>query len=134
MYLAVPLVSNRDNTLAKAICKILKDVGYEIISEWVLWDDPNPNLKPGEIYQRDYQAIESCDLLVAEISKPSIGVGMEIMLAKTFGKKILCVNKETSISNFLKGTPEISTLCYSNLDDLQIKIRSKLSCKDLNLP
>ena len=86
-YLAVPLVNNRDNTLAKAICNILKNARCEIISEWVLWDDPNPNLNPEEVHRRDYQAIESCDLFVAEISKPSLGVGMEIMLAKTFGKK-----------------------------------------------
>ena len=129
MYLAVPLINNRDSTLAKDICKILEDVGCEIISEWVLWDDPNPNLKPEEVYKRDYQAIELCDLLVAEISKPSIGVGMEIMLAKTFGKKILCLHKETTISNFLKGIPNVSTLFYSNLDELQIKIDQNFLAK-----
>jgi len=129
VYLAAPLVNNRDNTLTKTIYKILKNAKCEIISEWVLWDDPNPNLNPVEVYQRDYQAIESCNLFVAEISKPSIGVGMEIMLAKTLGKKILCLHSQTSISNFLKGTPNVVIIFYSDLNELQIKIDQNFLAK-----
>jgi len=129
VYLAAPLVNNRDNLLTLAIYKILKNARCEIVSEWVLWDDPNPNLNPEEVYQRDYQAIESCDLFVAEISNPSIGVGMEIMLAKTLGKKILCLYNQTPISNFLKGTPNVKILFYSNLNELKIKIDQQFLAK-----
>ena len=121
-YLAVPLVDNRNSSLAKNIAQILQDLGWDIISEWVLWDDPNPNLKPNDVYERDYNAIQSCDYLIAEISYPSIGVGMEIMLAKSFGKKIICIHNKTKISNFLKGMPGITIINYIDMNDLATKL------------
>jgi len=126
-YLAVPLVNNRDSNLAKNIVQILKDLGCEIMSEWVLWDNPNPNLDPDGIYKRDYNAIKSCDCLIADISRPSIGVGMEIMLAKSLGKKIICLYSDTKISNFLKGMPGITKIRYSNLKELNQKLRSDIA-------
>ena len=126
-YLAVPLVNNRDSNLAKNIVQILKDLGCEIMSEWVLWDNPNPNLDPDGIYKRDYNAIKSCDCLIADVSDPSIGVGMEIMLAKSLGKKIICLYSDTEISNFLKGMPGITKIRYSNLKELNQKLRSDIA-------
>jgi len=126
-YLAVPLVNNRDSNLAKNIVQILKDLGCEIMSEWVLWDNPNPNLDPDGIYKRDYNAIKSCDCLIADVSRPSIGVGMEIMLAKSLGKKTICIYSDTKISNFLKGMPGITKIRYSNLKELNQKLRSDIA-------
>ena len=126
-YLAVPLVNNRDSNLAKNIVQILKDLGCEIMSEWVLWDNPNPNLDPDGIYKRDYNAIKSCDCLIADVSHPSIGVGMEIMLAKSLGKKIICLYSDTKISNFLKGMPGITHIPYSNIRDLSKKLRYEIT-------
>ena len=126
-YLAVPLVNNRDSNLAKNIVQILKDLGCEIMSEWVLWDNPNLNLDPDGIYKRDYNAIKSCDCLIADISRPSIGVGMEIMLAKSLGKKIICLYSDTKISNFLKGMPGIDIISFHNVNELAKKLRQKIS-------
>ncbi len=126
IYLAVPLQKNRNNQLAKEIHKILIKFGCQVLSEWVLWDNPNPNLDPKGIYERNYKAIKTCDLLIAEASNPSIGVGMEVMYAHILGKKIVCVYMGTNISNMVKGLPGIILLNYVDLNDLAEKLGSEI--------
>lgn len=128
VYLAVPLLHNRNKVLTKDIFKIIKNMGCEIVSDWILLDDPNPNLDAKGIYERDSKAISSCDVLIAEVSEPSIGVGMEIMLAYSYGKKIICIHKNTKISNILKGMPRVCILSYANTSDLSEKLRDAIFC------
>lgn len=113
---------NRDNQLAKEIHKILINYGCQVLSEWVLWDDPNPSLDPKAIYKRNHEAIKACDLLIAEATNPSIGVGMEVMYAHTLGKKIVCAYRGTNLSNMVKGLPGIILLNYIDLNDLAEKL------------
>ncbi len=99
---------------------MLKNFGFDIISDWILLENPNPNLDYRGIYERDSNAIKTCNLFIAEVSQPSIGVGMEIMLAKVFEKKIVCIHrKDKKISNFLIGLPGVLILSYDNLDELK---------------
>lgn len=124
VYLSVPLRNNRNQSLAKQIYAILNECGYEIISDWILLDNPNPNLDTKGIYERDYNAIKSCNLFIAEVSQPSIGIGMEIMLAKVFEKKIVCIHRrDKKISNFLIGLPGVLILSYDNLDELKDNLK-----------
>lgn len=46
--------------------------------------------KPAEIYDRDMNWLYHCDLVVAEVTSPSHGVGYEIAIALTLGKPVLC--------------------------------------------
>lgn len=126
-YLAVPLVINRDSNLAKNIVQILKDFEYEIISEWVTWNNPNPNMDPIQIVKRDLEAIANADLLISDVSSPSIGVGMEIMYAHTLRKKIICLHSTKKISNLIKGIPDIIVIKYSSINDLRSKLSSELT-------
>jgi len=126
-YFAVPLVKNRNKKKAKLISKILFNLGFQITNEWVLWDDPNPNMVPREIYERDIQAIKRCDFFVCEVTLPSTGIGIELMVAKKFQKKLICIYKKTDISNLVQGMPGIIKIKYSNYTDLSNKLRSKIS-------
>jgi len=132
IYLSVPLQTNRNQNISKTIYQILQDLGCKVISSWVIWDDPNPNLNPMEIYQRDYEAIKACDLLIAEVTKPSTGVGMEIMLASTFHKKIICLHKKSRLSNMIKGLPGIVIFHYKTKDDLKLFLKSEIIYKNCN--
>ncbi len=120
VYLAVPLRNNRNRLTAKKIYETIEDLGSKVLSDWILLDDPNPGLTPNGIYLRDYDAISSCDLFLADVSKPSIGVGMEIMLAKHLGKRIICIHKnDEKVSNFLLGMPKTSIIPFDTIDDLK---------------
>jgi hypothetical protein len=54
-----------------------------------------------------------CDVLVAEVSTQIHGVGMEIMLAHTLGKPVVCLHKPgIRLSGMLRGMPGIVLLEY----------------------
>jgi len=128
VYLAVPLRNNRNRLTAKKIYETIEDLGSEVLSDWILLDDPNPGLTPNGIYLRDYDAISSCDLFLADVSKPSIGVGMEIMLAKHLGKKIICIyQNDKKVSNFLMGMPKTLVLSFDTINNLKNILRDNLS-------
>ena len=61
---------------------------------------------PGDIYQRDVDWIDESDLLVAEVSTPSHGVGYEIGYALDQGMPVLCLyNKAVVVSKMITGNP-----------------------------
>ena len=43
-----------------------------------------------EVYKHDVQCVMDCDLLLAEVSYPAIGLGFEIATALTHKKRVLC--------------------------------------------
>lgn len=56
------------------------------------------------IILEQHQAIKESDVVVADVSKPSHGVGMEVILARVIGKPVLCLSKRGSrISNTLRS-------------------------------
>lgn len=125
IYLSVPLVLNRDGKKAEKISNIISNLGEEIISDWVTLKNPNPGLDERGIFERDYLAIKSCEVMLAEVSEPSIGIGMEIMLAHTLKKKIICIHQNKKISNFLKGIPNVSILSYDDIRSLEQKLENE---------
>lgn len=123
-YLAVPLSFGRNLDFAKRIAKALKKLGYNITSPWVLDEDPSWGMTAEKITKRDLEAIEQSDLLVADVSKPSTGVGMEIMYALMKGVKVVCVTRAgLPISGLVAGNPKISLTIISNEDELEDKLK-----------
>jgi len=59
---------------------------------------------PQEVFQHDTQCVKDCDLLLAEVSYPAIGLGYEIATALQLKKKILAVAKtEAKVSRLVLG-------------------------------
>lgn len=78
-------------------------------------------IEPREVYHRDLKWVEECDLLVAEVSTPSHGVGYEIALALLLGKPVLCCyRKGRKISKMILGNthPKLNLYDYERVDDL----------------
>jgi len=116
----VPLIKGRDLESAHRIAEIIKGLGNKVVSDWVVAKDPGWSLTPEAVYQRDTQGVRTCDSLVAEVSTPSHGVGMEIMLAHMLGKRVICVcQKGTRLSRLLRGMPNTEIIEYSSLEDLE---------------
>ena len=83
-----------------------------------------------DIYARDVRWIRESDVLIAEVSQPSIGVGYEIAYAEALGKPILalyCLDAEKTISAMISGNPHITTLEYQSLDHLWPRLHEELS-------
>ncbi len=74
-------------------------------------------LEAAEVYQRDVNWIENCDLLVAEVSTPSHGVGYEIAYALGLGKPVFCCyHQEAKVSKMILGNidPNLVLCGYQN--------------------
>ena len=78
------------------------------------------------IYESDIMRIKESDVLVAEVSVPSLGVGYEIAFAEKLGKKILCLYKGNNggrLSAMISGNPNVVLLEYDGENDLEEKIK-----------
>ena len=62
----------------------------------LIWRNPDVmeearHRRRGMVYERDVNWIQNCDVLIAEVSVPSHGVGYEIGFALNMGKPVLCL-------------------------------------------
>jgi hypothetical protein len=71
--------------------------------------------------------VKSSDIILAEVSKPSHGVGMEIMLAYMEGKRIiLLAKKDVKLSALLEGIKDAVIIRYEDEEELLEKLRKEL--------
>ena len=88
-----------------------------------------------EVYARDARWIRECNVLVAEVSVPSHGVGYETGFALSLGKRILALYQEgRNISKMLSGNPDpnLSVLCYTTPEEAVLEIRKFLHLHQLS--
>lgn len=98
----------------KKIVSHLKKLGNTILSEHVVFDDVmnyEKKFSDREIFERDIKWIKDCELMIAEVSNPSLGVGYEISLALSIKKPVLCLYKRgIFLTRMLTGNS------YTNLE------------------
>ncbi len=74
-------------------------------------------LGPREVYQRDVAWIIESDVLIAEVSVPSHGVGYEIGYALDKGKPVLALHQcDRKVSKMISGNPEALLLVKAYQD------------------
>jgi len=87
-------------------------------------------ITPQEIYERDTAWIRACEVLVAEVSTPSHGVGYEVAYALSLNKPVLCVYRAgRPVSKMLSGNshPSISVKSYRDAEEAVELIRGFLT-------
>jgi 2'-deoxynucleoside 5'-phosphate N-hydrolase len=121
-----------DAALYSQIIEYLKTFG-EVLTEHV--GDPNlTNLGddgPTDrfIHNRDLDWLLSADVVVAEVTTVSMGVGYEIGRAVAAGKKVLCLFRPDSgknLSAMITGCPELEVFGYGNLDEAKSAVSAFL--------
>jgi 2'-deoxynucleoside 5'-phosphate N-hydrolase len=61
-------------------------------------------ISPQDVYLRDIQWIEQADMVIAEVSTPSHGVGYEVAYALSIDKPVLCLYQQgQAVSKMLTG-------------------------------
>ena len=123
IYFAGSIRGGRENAeLYNQIIEYLKTIG-EVLTEHV--GDTNisslgEQSKEEHIHDRDLKWITECDILIAEVSTPSLGVGYEIKDAIAKNKKILCLyhpQENKSLSAMIAGSPNVTNKSYTNLNE-----------------
>ena len=77
------------------------------------------------IYQRDMDWLLSSDVVVAEVTIPSLGVGYEIGRAVENKKPVLCLYRagsEKKLSAMIAGCPDLHVAGYSSLNEAMMRI------------
>jgi nucleoside 2-deoxyribosyltransferase len=114
----------QDALLYSQIIRLLKERG-KVLTERVGYEDPDraeSGLSDETIYRRDMSWLEEADILVAEVTVPSHGVGYEIARAEALKKDILCVHRPGAaqpLSALIAGNPNVRCEAYERLEQLK---------------
>jgi 2'-deoxynucleoside 5'-phosphate N-hydrolase len=111
IYFACSITGGRaDELIYQQLVTALEKQGHHVPTALLASPDVMPlegMVLPAEVYARDVDWISGCDLLLAEVSTPSHGVGYEIGYALSLGKKVLCLHHESSkVSKMILGNPD----------------------------
>lgn len=73
------------------------------------------------IYEKDMAWLREADVVVAEVTAPSLGVGYELAKAEDMGKPVLCLYRELpdrKLSAMIAGNPAFAIRTYQDPDEL----------------
>ncbi len=113
----------QDAALYAELIEHLKNFG-EVLTEHIgdpgltLLGDDGPNDR--FIHDRDLDWLLSADVVVAEVTTVSMGVGYEIGRAVAAGKKVLCLFRSDSgknLSAMIAGCPDVEVVHYKTLNE-----------------
>ena len=113
-----------DVELYREIVCTLQEGGYRVLAGMVTAADVSAHgesIAPAEIFARDLRWIGEADVLVAEVSMPSNGVGYEIAAARyRFGIPVICLWRaaySARCSAMISGDAGIELIEYDALSD-----------------
>lgn len=131
-FFACPIRGDRKRLpIYRQIVLIMEEEGITLVSKHQTQDkiiSSENKLSPVDIYRRDWGWLRMADVFVAEITKPSGGVGAEVADAAHMGKPILGLYEkayENGVSAYLRGKIEFAgTLFpYSNVAEIRPAVR-----------
>jgi hypothetical protein len=124
IYFAGAIRGGRDDTsIYLQIVSMLTRYGT-VLTEHIAdpnLDDGGEELSDQQIHDRDLEWLRSCDCLVAEVTKPSLGVGFEIGKATEWEIQVLCLyrpSESRSLSAMIAGCDNVTVETYRSVDEL----------------
>jgi hypothetical protein len=125
IYFSCSITGGRnDQAIYQKIVDFLVTNGHEVptahLSKAEVMEEERV-IDPAYVYERDVRWVNECDLLIAEVSTPSHGVGYEVALALLQDKPVLCCYRQgTTISKMILGNsqPNLKLFAYSGETEL----------------
>jgi len=131
IYLACTVRGDRGGVVAgRTICERLQQHGHEVLTTHLLADDVNDaesQLSEAQVYRRDLEWLSRCDVLVAEASGSSYGVGFEVGYvlgrARDTGQRVVLLYdaaRRQAISRLITGNCDeaCDTFAYTSVEEL----------------
>lgn len=109
---------------------LTEHVGHKFVS------DLEGKISEEEIFNRDMSWLKESQVVVAEITTPSLGVGYELSQAEFFKKPVLCLYRNVAdkkISAMIAGNSYFSLCEYKDIGDIKnifTKFFNDLGLKD----
>ena len=81
------------------------------------------------IHDRDIDWLRQADMIVAEVTTPSLGVGYEIGRAVEWGTRVICLHRPSTrrLSGMIAGSPGVQVIAYATVAELESLLASALS-------
>jgi nucleoside 2-deoxyribosyltransferase len=131
IYLACTVRGDRAGVAAgRAVAASLARQGHQVLTTHLLADDveaAESALTETQVFQRDLDWLTRCDVLIAEASGSSYGVGFEVGYvlgrASTTGQRVILVYdlaRRDAISRLITGNcdPACTTFGYGSIEEL----------------
>lgn len=125
IYFAGSIRGGRDDReIYGQIITILKNYGQvlaEHIADAKISSYGQTNMTDAEIYTKDTNWIKEADVIIAEVTNPSLGVGYELGFAESLGKKIIALYRKSEdkrLSAMIAGNKNINCVEYKEVSDL----------------
>lgn len=112
----------QDAELYQKLIKELNKFG-NVLTEHIGTVESEDELTDRSIHDRDMVWLKEADVVLAEVTTPSLGVGYEIGRAISESKPIYCLYREQTgkrVSAMIKGSPDV--ICYSYYDMAEVKL------------
>jgi hypothetical protein len=140
IYLACTVRGDRGGVAAgRTICARLQAHGHDVLTTHLLADDveqAESTLTETQVYERDLDWLTRCDVLVAEASGSSYGVGFEVGYvlgrAATSGQRVILVYdlaRRHVISRLITGNCDAActTIGYASQEELAALIDQRFA-------
>ncbi|TFF91434.1 hypothetical protein EU545_04085 [Candidatus Thorarchaeota archaeon] len=121
-YLSGPIIHEhlQKRDFYTTVVEVLKERGIEVFAPQFLVP-----AEAREIFLRDVKWVRQSDFLIGEVSNPSLGVGMEIMLAVELKKPVLLFRQTDSgrLSRMVLGATGKALFTYDEPSEVQSILR-----------
>ena len=125
------MIANRALERAKLMARAIEDSGSQMTSPWVL-GPVEGSASAVTVFLRDMTGAEQSDAIVADVTEPSIGVGMEIMAAYKANRRVILVVKKGKVtSRMLQHMEGTETLVYKEDEEVYEGLKRLLSPRPL---
>lgn len=133
IYFAGSIRGGREDALIyRQLIEDLKKYGA-VLTEHVGSEEVSFDLSDRHIHDRDMDWLTNSDILIAEVTTPSLGVGYEIGRAVAMGKPIVCLYRKTNnsfLSAMIAGSASLDVHEYSSVKEAA-EIFNKLFSEDV---
>jgi len=96
-------------------------INSEFVADKDLTSYGNIELTDYEIYKRDIDLIDQSELIIADITVPSLGVGYELAYAERLNKKVICLYHHIEgkkVSAMIAGNKNFKVFSYEKKEDI----------------
>jgi 2'-deoxynucleoside 5'-phosphate N-hydrolase len=136
VYFGFSMAGDRSELLAaRHIVEVLEELGHEVLTRHLVRDDAwemDSQITAQQVYERDLAWLDECDVMVAEVSGSSFGIGYEAgyLLATGKRKAILFYREDAAgrISRLITGNcnPNCTLVPYAGTGELEAFLRANL--------
>ncbi|MCC5908801.1 MAG: nucleoside 2-deoxyribosyltransferase [Balneolaceae bacterium] len=111
----------QDAEIYKQLIDDLKQYGT-VLTEHIGFDSIDHSKTDRQIHDEDMDWLRESDIVIAEVTTPSLGVGYEIGRAIEMGKRVVCLYREAgrkTVSAMINGSPGVECFKYSGFSEAQ---------------